>query len=293
MSVPSNWILSSRFWPNTQFTSFLQNAWKKQLFWFGATPQTLSSFPRSSIPSHTKCFLSYLIWNVPVDLFSEKHFQNEVQKLLDAAQVAKEHQIPAIVLDCFEIPTTNASKRFEKLLLDLQEGSEKAQTMLQQWKTERQSNQKEVTLALCRLLFSLLKRESEILFCLSPRYHLDQVPLFSEVSSVFEELKRFPHLRYWHHTAYTKLQEHLGLQPHEVWLNHYGSRLYGITLQDVTRFQAGLPPGIGDVSFDILKDLPETCLKSIEFSELKSWFELELAIAHLNKINHTFFKASS
>ncbi|MEK7483079.1 MAG: hypothetical protein AABZ60_01975 [Planctomycetota bacterium] len=283
-SASQDWILSTRFWPTSQFSSFFQQALKKQFLGFGVTSKTLPFFPQSHSLTPEKYFFSHLIWDLPIDLFSEKRLQNEVQKLLDVAQIAKQYQIPAVVLECFELPTTDAAKRFDKMLVDLQDGTPKAQEILKTWKADRQGNQKEVLLALCRLLFSLLKREQDVLFCLTPRYRLDQIPLSQEISSVFEELKRFPHLRYWHHTAYAHLQEQLGFQPQEDWLEQCGSRLYGITLQDAIRYQVGLPPGIGDVSFDILNHLPAKCFRALEFSELNSWLEIDLGISHLNTL---------
>lgn len=281
--TPQEIILSTRFWPETQFSAFFEQAQRNHFFEFGVLPKLLEKFP-SEVPDRRLApKFSHLIWETRslLEGATEKQISVELQKLQGAVRLAKQKKIPAILLDCFELPSMDGAKRFDHLLRDLQEGKNEALETFAEWKKIREKESDESILALCRLLYPLLKQEPDLQFCLAPRARLYEIPNKSEMQTLFNELKRFPQLRYWHHTAYAYLQEKLNLTPQEEWLALFADQMYGVTLQDAVGYQIGLPPGIGAVSFDFLKDVPEKCIRVLEFSELASWMEMELGLSHL------------
>jgi hypothetical protein len=279
-----DWSLSTRYWSKEQSHSFVDQARHHFISCFAGTPETLSWLtPLASKTSQDfPLAYSHLYFEKENEALELPQVLKNLEKDLSLTlQFAKTHKIPFILLECFHLPTLNASRRFEQLLHQFQNDPTKAQETCSLWQKERTPSQ-DILLPLCRLLHRWCKQEEEITFCLGSRYRLDQCPSFEELEILFSELKNFKNLKYWHHTAYTHLQEKMGLHSQEQWLERFFPLLAGVTFQDCYEYSIGLPPGVGGFPFTKLS-LPPLCQKTIELAPQATWMEYDLGLSYLNQ----------
>lgn len=84
------------------------------------------------------------------------------------------------------------------------------------------------------------------------RLGLEEIPNSTEVGELIERYGSDV-LGYWHDVGHAQVQEYLGLQPHEAWLERYRGRTLGMHLQDIAPPALDhLPPGEGEFDFDRL-----------------------------------------
>ena len=101
----------------------------------------------------------------------------------------------------------------------------------------------------CRELFGLLGRHPGLELALAtPAAGSLAAP--GQIELVLDDLKGRP-VGYWHRPAHAHLLE----QEDVAWLDVLGSRLVGVSLDDVVSGQTGFPPGIGEVDFSAVARL--------------------------------------
>jgi len=114
------------------------------------------------------------------------------------------------------------------------------------------------------LMFSLdrLVREAEkqgVVLTLENRYYDHELPGPEDFGIFFSKFAGAP-LGYWHDTGHAHAGEMLGLLQPEELLNRYDDHLIGVHLHDALGLDDHLPPGTGDIDFDLLNGhlKPET-----------------------------------
>jgi len=115
-----------------------------------------------------------------------------------------------------------------------------------------------------RILYSLLKAEPEISFCIENRAAFFEVPSPKSLEYIFEDLKS-DRLKYWHHSGNAHIQEKLGLVDVGELLSKFAYKLEGVSLHDVIGLETHLPPGTGELDFKALKDaLPSDAVQVLD-----------------------------
>lgn len=154
----------------------------------------------------------------------------------------------------------------------------------EQWKT-RQEIATPYLERLCRSLFAVAKQFPEVGLCLLPARSWYEMPLINELELVQSDLANYK-IHYWHQTAHVHNLEKQGLPGQEAWLTQYGHCTCGIHLEDVHDGQGLLPPGMGEIHWDIVKkSLPH---KIVQVARLGNQFDfpyVEMCFQYLHEHN--------
>jgi len=96
------------------------------------------------------------------------------------------------------------------------------------------------------------------------RYHLREIPLGEEIGRVLEEFKGGP-IGYWHDTGHAAVLEALGVMEHRELLERYAQQIIGVHLHDARGMDDHLPPGKGEIDFQMVKEfLPHGAILIME-----------------------------
>ena len=104
---------------------------------------------------------------------------------------------------------------------------------------------------LCRGLHTLSKEVPDLIFCIEPGAHLDDLLNIESMGWLLDDL---PGLAYWHDVGRIHLRERQGLPTQGDWLDRFGSRMAGIHLQDASATDHELPIGLGEVDFKLVAE---------------------------------------
>ena len=104
---------------------------------------------------------------------------------------------------------------------------------------------------LCRSIHSLLKDFPETRIAVEPGMHYNDLLGFEAMGWVLEDLASTG-LGYWHDTGRIHLRERAGLPPQGAWLDAYADRMLGVHLQDAAEVYCEMPPGSGEVDFQLV-----------------------------------------
>ena len=117
------------------------------------------------------------------------------------------------------------------------------------------------------------------------RYYFREIPFFDEIGAILDEF-RDSQIHYWHDTGHAQLMANLGfVDSHEEFLKHYGSRMMGVHLHDITGCSDHQPPGTGELDFSIIKPyVSESTLTVIEAHQPASGSQLIKAREFLQKL---------
>lgn len=114
----------------------------------------------------------------------------------------------------------------------------------------------------CRSLFMLAQESPTTIFAVEPGRDLDDLMGFDAMGWVLDDLEN---VKYWHDVGRIHQRETLGLEPQGQWLESYGSRMFGIHLQDACGEEAQMPIGTGEVDFKLLAEyVPKEAQRVLE-----------------------------
>lgn len=84
------------------------------------------------------------------------------------------------------------------------------------------------------------------------REKCDEMPFDEDVGALLTHFAPGSGLAYWHDTGHAHLKEKMGLLNHEEALTRHGERLAGFHIHDVKGLTDHLPPGRGEIDFDMV-----------------------------------------
>jgi sugar phosphate isomerase/epimerase len=115
---------------------------------------------------------------------------------------------------------------------------------------------------LCRGLHTLSKEAPDLVFCIEPGEHLDDLLNFEAMGWLLEDL---PSLSYWHDVGHIHMRERQGLPTQGDWLDRFAPRMAGIHLHDASATQIELPVGLGEVDFKLVAEYtPKSATRVLE-----------------------------
>lgn len=112
------------------------------------------------------------------------------------------------------------------------------------------------------------------------RYSPHEMTSFEETGRLMDA---YPAVRYWHDVGHCQVQELLGLQPHEAWLEAYRGRLVGIHIHDISGRFDHRAPGMGNLDFRRLAPIPQGALKVLEVHSTATADDLRRAVELLDE----------
>lgn len=136
---------------------------------------------------------------------------------------------------------------------------------------------------LCRTLFDMSRKYPDLVFCLPPARHIEDIPLFPEMEAILDDLKTV-RLAYWHNPANCHFLQKIGLEGQEPWLYQYAKNMAGIHLEDAAGKEGLYPAGTGEIAFKNLKnDLPKKAIRVLRIDSRFSLQEVFFAWQHLKE----------
>jgi len=138
-----------------------------------------------------------------------------------------------------------------------------------------------------RLLFCIeaLVKPAESLgvtLCLENRFHLHELPNKDELTRILDTFRGAP-VGFWLDVGHAAFQERLGLSPLEDWLGFVPEALMGVHVHDCRKWEAHVPPGLGDVDFKRLDAAFQSA--PVIIFEIESAFEPEAVIEGIERFN--------
>ncbi len=103
----------------------------------------------------------------------------------------------------------------------------------------------------CRSLHTLRNEFPETKIAVEPGLHFNDLLNFEAMQWVLDDLAGLG-VGYWHDTSRVWQRGQAGLPDQGKWLEAYSNRMLGVHLQDATREEADLPPGLGEVDFQMV-----------------------------------------
>ncbi len=137
---------------------------------------------------------------------------------------------------------------------------------------------------LCRSLHKLMGEVPEVRFAIEPGAELDDLLGLEAMGWVLDDLAG---LGYWHDVGRVHLRSRLGLPEHGEWLDRFASRMLGVHLQDASEEEAEMPPGLGEVDFQLLAGyVPRDAERVLELDPRHGRAEILASIQFL--VDHGF-----
>lgn len=103
----------------------------------------------------------------------------------------------------------------------------------------------------CRSLYALRSEFPETKIAIEPGLNFNDLLNFEAVQWVLDDLSDAG-VGYWHDTSRVWQRGMAGLPGQGKWLETFSSRMFGVHLQDATSEEADLPPGLGQVDFQMV-----------------------------------------
>lgn len=133
----------------------------------------------------------------------------------------------------------------------------------------------------CRSLHSLRRAYPDLKLALEPGFTFNDLLNFEAMQWVLDDLDK-SRVGYWHDTGGLHSRELAGLPGQGPWLDAFASKLRGVHLSDSTVKEQGLPPGMGDVDFQLVASyLPEAAVRVIEANSIHGRAEILASVNHL------------
>jgi len=134
-----------------------------------------------------------------------------------------------------------------------------------------------------RILYRLLRDETDITFCLENGCAIYELPDLSSFGYILEDLKSC-RIAYWHNAGNAHFQENLDLVDRGAWLGEFGQYASGAYLHDAVGLDSGFPPGAGEIDFkQIRSELPADALPVIRLNPSCSPDDFNLGIGELQR----------
>jgi hypothetical protein len=106
---------------------------------------------------------------------------------------------------------------------------------------------------LCRALFEVSEAAEGIRIALTTPRPGGELPTLEIAELVLEDLGP-RRIGYWHDAGRARALQTWGLTPEERWLDRLGPHCVGVDLSDCLGLEEGLPPGLGEVDFRLLRE---------------------------------------
>lgn len=181
-------------------------------------------------------------------------------------QVARRYGCPVVVLRGCELENPSLAREADELWArSVREGaSDELAAEIQAFVHRAQRKSQRQLEHLCRSIHSLLVQFPETRVAVETGPHLGDLLHHEALGWVLDDLAKYG-LGYWHDTGTIHLRERCGLPGQGPWLDAYAARLCGIHLQDGAGLEGGMPPGAGEVDFQLLVEyLPTTAERVLE-----------------------------
>ncbi len=166
---------------------------------------------------------------------------------------ANDMEAPVVVLHCGAVEIPVDYDLIRKLLAAGEDRSDELQQLIDAGMQDRLRKRGPF---LDGLLFSLdqLLRWAEkysVTLGIENRFHFHELPGHEELTIILNEFAGGP-IGYWHDTGHAHAQEKLGIVLQKTLLDSFGQKLVGIHLHDAVGLRDHLPPGDGEIDFNIL-----------------------------------------
>ena len=116
----------------------------------------------------------------------------------------------------------------------------------------------------CRSLFTLRREFPDTQLAIEPGQQLNDLLNFEAVQWSLEDLAG-QQVGYWHDTGRIHQRSNMGLPDQGAWLDAFSNRMMGCHLQDATKDQSELPPGQGEVDFQLVSEyVPREAARVVE-----------------------------
>lgn len=184
----------------------------------------------------------------------KEHRQSAVDWTVRTIEYANDLEVPVVVLHCGYVTMDPEIHVLREFFDTDRIGSEEAENLIdakqKELKNKKAPHIESLLFSLDRLITSAEKYGVSL--GLENRYHYHELPGEEDFQTFFSEFRGGP-IGYWHDTGHAHACEVLGMTVAAGLLEKYGSELLGMHLHDATGLDDHLPPGSGDISFEMLK----------------------------------------
>lgn len=200
-------------------------------------------------------------------------------------RLAQSMGAPVVVVRGCEVedPKLSAEARDISLALeeagpdDLEGARERCREFVQRVQRKGQSQLEHF----CRSLHQMRKEFPETTIAIEPGLHFNDLLNFEAMEWALSDLARYE-VGYWHDTGRIHMRGQAGLPGQEEWLDAFASRMLGVHLQDATADEAEMPPGLGEIDFQIVSEaVPGAAARVVEVNPRHGRAELLAAVQFL------------
>ncbi len=180
--------------------------------------------------------------------------QNAIAWTARSIEQANDLEAKVVVLHCGYVEMPHAVARMHEFYKAGRLSSEPAQYFVRDKIAERDRLKAPYLDGLLMSLDRLISiaRKQDVVLGLENRYDYHELPGPDDFELIFSEFKGAP-IGYWHDCGHANTLEILGIVEPEGLLKRYGDHLVGIHLHDAKGLDDHLPPGRGEIDFQLLK----------------------------------------
>ncbi len=172
----------------------------------------------------------------------------------------------AVVLHLGRVEIEEPMEALKRMYREGQQSSEEYHDLLSSFFKERRQCRQIYLDMVKKNLDALLRRADQlgVYLGLENRYYVREIPTLEEMNLLLVEFSGAP-IGHWHDVGHAAVQENLGIQTQQAWLDAYGGSLIGIHLHDAIGYDDHLAPLQGEVCFDpILRILDDSTIMTLE-----------------------------
>ncbi len=200
-------------------------------------------------------------------------------------RLAQQMNAPTVVVRGCAVEDEALCSRAHELELELSESSEDereaVQEQIRQFVHKVQIKGQKQLEHFCRSLFTLRREFPETQLAIEPGHHFNDLLNFDAVQWTLEDLAG-QGVGYWHDTGRIHQRGLAGLPSQGDWLDAFSTNMLGCHIQDATRDGSELPPGQGEVDFNLVSEyVPNEAARVVEVHPRHGRAEVLLAVQFL------------
>jgi sugar phosphate isomerase/epimerase len=219
-----------------------------------------------------------------ISSIDEKKRQNGVLSIKRSIDLAVKFNAPVIVIHCGAVTQDMIGEKKLRALFDENKfWSDEYKDIFQQMINERRKLGASHLESVKKSLLELLEyaHRSGIRLGLENRYHYNDIPTQDEMRSLLD-LAEPDRLGFIFDVGHAQALDRLGFYSLKEWLQQFSSRMIGTHLHDVKGVNDHLPPGLGEVDFDLVsKYLPQNAYRALEMNPISTFDQLQAGLKYL------------
>jgi sugar phosphate isomerase/epimerase len=192
---------------------------------------------------------------------------------------------PVVVVRGCAVENGSLAGQAQRLTLGLEEADEDslpaAQAAVADFVHKVQKRGQKQLEHFCRSIHTLRREFPETRIAIEPGLHFNDLLNFEAMEWALADLAS-ESVGYWHDTARIHRRQAAGLPGQGDWLDAFAGRMYGVHLGDASHDEEGLPPGSGEIDFQLVHEyVPQGVPNVVEVAPTHGRAEVLASVQYL------------